>query len=218
MRTYDSPTKSTALIVQAGQRFGRLVALHRVENRGKAQQWLFQCDCGASVLRVISSVRHSPSASCGCAALTQNGLAGTPEYLAWRAMRARCLNADNPYFHTYGGRGITICPRWIESFQNFYADMGPRTSPDHSLDRIDSNGNYEPSNCRWATWDEQVRNKRNRLSVALNGQEKFLLDWCAELRLKPSTVRNRLARGWSVERALSMPTDGHKNRPEEVTT
>lgn len=93
----------------------------------------------------------------------------TTEYNIWTGIKQRCTNPDHAYFRYYGGRGIVMCDRWKENFQNFYDDMGPRPSEGHSVDRINGKGIYEPSNCRWATWEEQARNKSNNRNVTING-------------------------------------------------
>lgn len=93
----------------------------------------------------------------------------TTEYNIWTGIKQRCTNKDHSYFKYYGGKGVTICDRWANSFQNFYDDMGPRPSEGHSIDRIKTSGNYEPSNCKWSTWDEQHRNKTNNRNVIVNG-------------------------------------------------
>src|SRR5690606_6056327 len=131
----------------------------------------------------------------------------SPEYRAWQHMRERCSNPRVHNYHRYGGRGIKVCDRWANSFENFLADMGPRPSPEHSLDRYPNpDGDYEPGNCRWATPEQQTRNRRTNKILSFKGREQTLTDWCQELDLEPSIVSTRLRRGWTVERALNTPT------------
>jgi len=119
---------------------------------------------------------------------------------SWVAMRSRCLNTDHPSYQNYGGRGITVCDKWM-TYEGFVEDMGVR--PDGlSLERLDNDGNYEPSNCVWATRKEQNRNHRRNQWIEYNGQKKIIEDWAELTGLNTSTLRKRLARGWSVERAL----------------
>jgi hypothetical protein len=103
----------------------------------------------------------------------------------------------------YGARGIQICERWDNSFEAFYADMGPRPGPEYSIDRRDVNGHYEPGNCRWATDTEQANNKRNNHYIEHNGERKTITQWAQEVGLHPSTIRQRLKLGWSTERAMT---------------
>ena len=128
----------------------------------------------------------------------------TPEYRSWRHMIQRC--ASHP---AYQGRGITVCERW-RTYANFLADMGPRPSLDHSLDRVDNDGNYEPSNCRWASAKEQQRNTRSNRLLTFNGQTKCLMDWALSLGVKFNTLHERLRRGWSVERTLTTSIQGRQ--------
>ncbi len=146
-----------------GQRFGRFVVLSRAPNQRGNTRWLVQCDqCGVTLVRSPTQL-HGSAARAGkkqrCGHFN-HGTVGTPEYQCWTSMKARCYSPSCGSFAAYGGRGITICDRWLNSFENFLADMGQRPSDGHSLDRIDVNGNYEPSNCRWATSDVQSRNTR----------------------------------------------------------
>lgn len=127
----------------------------------------------------------------------------TPEYYSWLKMRERCNLITNNRYQSHGARGIKVCTRWQESFTNFLEDMGER--PDRtSLERIDNNGNYEPSNCRWATAKDQARNRRSSLFITINGRKQTLAEWCEELNLNYNTVQSRRTYGWSIERALGL--------------
>jgi hypothetical protein len=135
---------------------------------GNANYWLCGCECGGEKIVRAGHLLQDKIRSCGCltrasrsAPNKTHGMSLTPEYQSWKSMKDRCLNKRNRAFKHYGGRGITVCDRWIKSFEDFYSDMGPRPSPRHSLDRYpDNNGNYEPGNCRWATSAQQRANQR----------------------------------------------------------
>ena len=129
-----------------------------------------------------------------------------PEYFTWASMKQRCLNPKTSGFKNYGGRGVSVCERWIQSFDAFLSDMGEKPSPKHSIDRFpDTNGNYEPSNCRWATMEEQQNNKTTNLILSLNGVEITVAQWAKKLGFKRSLIHGRMERGWSVEKALTTP-------------
>jgi hypothetical protein len=118
-------------------------------------------------------------------------------------MMQRCYNTERDSYPKYGGRGIKVCDRWHD-FRNFEADMSPR--PDNtSLDRIDNEGDYEPSNCRWATRTEQARNRMSNVPLEFEGVTKLECEWCEEKGMKPGAIRKRLRRGWTVEQAISLP-------------
>lgn len=151
----------------SGRRFGRLVALERSGTADGRALWRCRCDCGKSVDALSSNLIRGASQSCGCVAREKASERGkhwmtdTPEWWAWCAMRQRCYNPRNKGYPYYGARGIRVCDRWLESFENFYADMGPRPSPEHSIDRFPNNdGDYKTGNCRWATKSEQAYNRR----------------------------------------------------------
>jgi hypothetical protein len=121
-------------------------------------------------------------------------------------MKARCLNPAIPNYHLYGGRGIKVCDRWRDSFENFFADMGKAPYRSLSIDRIDNNGGYKLGNCKWSTNEEQANNKRTNHVLTFNGRSQTLAQWADELRIKRVTLQARITRyGWSVERALTTP-------------
>lgn len=128
-----------------------------------------------------------------------------PEYEAWRSMNARCYNPRRGDYRRYGGRGITVCDRWRHSFENFLADMGPRPSPTHSLDRVNNDGSYEKDNCRWATRIEQQRNTRHNHYLTAFNRTQCVSAWAEEFGMSKTLLLGRLKRGMTVEDALNKP-------------
>lgn len=199
-----------------GQRFGRWTVLRFSEQRRKKSMWECRCDCGNEGVINGTALRHGGSKSCGClkievaiARLTKHGMKGTPEYRCWKGITERCLNQNKKTFANYGGRGIKMCERWRHSFENFFADMGPKPTPQHSIERINNDGDYEPENCRWATRIEQSRNKRSNVIIRLTLVE------AAQLTGMPyDTVKSRILRGWSHIDALTTPVDTPKSRQQ----
>jgi ubiquitin len=143
------------------------------------------------------------------AAMVKHGCSGknkTPEYRSWACAKDRCYNKKATGYNNYGGRGIKVCDRWLHSFENFLEDMGLKPTPKHSLDRIDVNGNYELSNCRWATQFTQSRNRKGTVLFTYNGESLCVSDWANKIGMNEQTLEKRLRiMKWSVEKALTTP-------------
>lgn len=197
----------------SGLRFGRLVAIRRSP---WAQKWRCECDCGAVTSAGTSGLNSGKIRSCGCLKSELMSLrfsthrkAKTSEHVVWSSMRTRCNNPKSRVFKYYGARGIKCCERW-GSFENFLADMGPRPSLGHTLDRIDNSRGYQPDNCRWATRVQQARNHSGCVLLTLDGATRPLPEWAEIVGIKPGILRRRIRDGWSVQRALSQPAPGRR--------
>lgn len=202
------------LIDLTGQPFGRLHVIERGPNaRNKQTQWWCLCACGTRKLILSTLLRNGRTASCGCkrkeitgAKNRRHGMTNSPEYRHWKTMRRRCLSPQFQDFPEYGGRGITVCEQWRTSFMQFFADMGKRPTPQHSLDRFpDTNGPYAPHNTRWATPKQQARNTRRNRLLTYNGRTLCTTEWAEITGISRLVLATRLYRGWSVERTLSTP-------------
>jgi hypothetical protein len=132
---------------------------------------------------------------------------GTRVYKIWRMMRSRCYDLNDQCYESYGGRGITVCDRWKNDFAAFYADMGDPPSNQHSIDRRNNDGNYEPGNCRWATAKEQANNRRSNIMLTLAGSTRTAEEWSTITGINPATIRQRKRRGWSDEDTLTVAAD-----------
>lgn len=186
-----------------GNRVGRLLItdIEQPDARGNRYATAI-CDCGTQKRIAIGNLRSGSTQSCGClravACVTHGytrGRRSTPEYRTWSHMKERCVNPRENRYEDYGGRGIAVCDRWLHSFQYFLADMGPRPSPKHSIDRIDNDGNYEPGNCRWATKAEQAVNARSNVNITASGKTLCAAEWGRRIGIDKGTLYRRVRTG-----------------------
>jgi hypothetical protein len=214
--------------LEIGARYGKLTVIGQIFDKRRTRS-VCKCDCGRQVNVVNHSLRSGNTKSCGCSWAEARFLNGkkrtthgesrdsriSTEYRIYAGIKTRCFNKKDAAYVHYGGRGITMCGRWLGplGFQNFLEDVGRRPSPKYSLDRYpDMNGNYEPSNVRWATDFQQARNKRNNLLLTFENRTQCLSAWAEELKMSRVTIGHRLMKGMSVEDALTTPLDLRKRR------
>jgi hypothetical protein len=196
-----------------GQRYGKFVVLSRCENNkyGRAV-WLCKCDCGNIKQVAAADLRKGNTKSCGCLKVaravetnTTHEKSTTRLYKVWAGIKRRCYNTHEQNYFKYGGRGIIVCEEW-QSFEPFYEwAMSHGYRDDLTIDRIDVNGNYEPSNCRWATAKEQANNRRNSHLITYNGETHTMTEWGEIVGINAGAIWKRIKRGWSVEAALTTP-------------
>jgi len=201
--------------VESGEVFGRLTIIRELPKHERpktmSQYRYMECRCECGTWRVVawSHLRSGHTTSCGCFNREVNqardlGRRQTPvEYKAWLAIRQRCYNPNCKAYDGYGGRGIRMCKRWMESFDAFLLDMGKCPSG-HTIERQDNDGDYEPQNCVWATRKAQARNTRRNRLITFGGETLCLAEWSERTGIAPSTLTKRLSQ-WSVKAALTTP-------------
>jgi len=199
--------------IHSGDRYGQLTVVEEtdgmVSGGENKHQVLCRCDCGTEKVIRLDLLRNGKARTCGCRQRMTHGETGTYTYSTWVNMKDRCRNPHSPDYPRYGGRGVHICERWLD-FAAFLEDMGERPSCT-TLDRIDNNGDYEPCNCRWATKKEQGRNRRNNRTLTHDGETLCLSEWAERLNVVPNTIKCRLASGWSIDDAVTVPSGGSRN-------
>lgn len=195
-----------------GKRFSRLLVISATEERYLDRQimWKCLCDCGNEILTVSSWLKDGTVQSCGCLnrELTakrnfKHGMTKTDTYRVWRKLFERCYNPKDKAYAYYGGRGISICERWYE-FINFLSDMGLRPKR-MQIDRINNNGNYEPSNCRWATSRQNNNNRRDNLKIEYQGESHTIREWSDKTGIKYNVIHLRLYRRWPIDSIFTKP-------------
>lgn len=202
---------------KVGQRFGNVVLIERLP-KGR---WKFRCDCGNEFISFPYPYKIGKNRTCGCSLYdgsrqTTHDMSRTNIYHIWQGMRRRCNNPNYKNYHLYGGRGIKVCERWNNSFENFYSDMGDRPSKEYSLDRIDVNGDYSPENCRWATWEQQCNNTRRTVFLTHDGVTHSIAEWCGIYGIPQRTAHGRYRSGYSFEKIFSKKQVTRKLTDEEV--
>lgn len=198
-----------------GKRFGRLTVLERMEDGDRRAKWLCKCDCGRIKIVASTNLIQGNTVSCGCLNRenqTTHGKSKTRLYRIYNNMKNRCYNSNVKAFPDYGGRGIKVCDEWLADFMNFYNwAMTNGYDDTKSIDRIDNDGSYEPSNCRWVGLKAQQNNKRSNIMLEYKGKTKTVAEWADEVGIPRGIVYDRIKKGWTTEEALTTPK-GEKRR------
>ena len=206
----------------AGQKFDMLLAVEIIGKRGKANLWKCICDCGSETFAIVSQLTRGDRTSCGCKKKqkksprpdlilrnkqnAKHAMSKSHTYKSWKSMKSRCYDKNDKDYPRWGGRGITVCDSWKNSFIEFYKDMGDRTNG-HTIDRIDNNGNYELKNCRWAVPKVQSNNTRKNYYIEYMGKTQTAKQWAEELKtVEYKTILYRLRNGWETHAALTTPS------------
>jgi hypothetical protein len=206
-----------------GMKFNRWTVISsEYTQKGNKREWKCRCECGSVRYVRELGLKSGGSKSCGCykrdalrARQTKHGGAYTLEYASWYTMITRCTNPESISFPSYGGRGIKVCDRW-KDFLVFQSDMGHRPSPQHSLDRVNNDGDYEPGNCRWATRLEQSNNQRSNRLITFRGKTLSVAEMCRTYGKDHLLVRSRLREGWSVDAAMTYPRLFNPKKPNQT--
>ncbi len=204
-----------------GKKFGRLLVIRRAENKRNRTAYWCKCDCGKECIAIGMELTRGSTKSCGClkkelahkmgAGTAKHRMHGSRIYKIWIAIRQRCNCKSARNYHNYGGRGIKLCTEW-DDFMNFYNwAMSHGYNDSLTIDRIDVNGNYEPSNCRWADDLTQHNNRRDNVFLEFHGKKMTIAEWAKKIGIPYPTLRGRLGRGWPVEKALTTPSSTNRS-------
>lgn len=197
-----------------GQKFGMLTVLEELQERKHGGRvYKCKCDCGNISIVNKYNLTSGHTKSCGCLRkentskmFKTHGKRNTRLFNIWTDLKQRCYNKHNTRYKDWGGRGIAVCDEWRNEFMSFHDwALNNGYNDKLSIDRIDNNGNYEPTNCRWVTAKQQARNRRTNINYTINGETRCIVEWCEILGLKPKTVYQRLHYyNWTIERALEL--------------
>lgn len=206
----EKPRQSNFIDLEK-QCFGMLIVLGYLGSDVRRNAiWLCQCECGQLKIALRRYLQNDITTSCGCQKAIKignskriHGQSDSPTYGSWAMMIQRCTNPKNIGYKDYGGRGITVCPRWRD-FANFFEDMGKRPEGT-TIDRRDNTLGYTPENCYWATDEEQANNKRNNHYLTFNNKTQTIAQWTREIGISLYTLHRRIQNGWTTEKALTQP-------------
>lgn len=196
-----------------GKRFHKLTVIEEIHGNGKGVQWKCLCDCGITKIFPRRAILKGTTKSCSCHKIGLlkgnkygfiHGGTGTGAFKSWTSMHCRCLKPNDPGYHRYGGRGIQICERWLNNFENFFADMGERPKGT-TLDRKDNDGDYSPDNCRWADKFTQDNNKSTNIPIIYKGKKQTMAQWARELGLPINALKGRKKMGWPIKDIFERP-------------
>lgn len=212
LKIVDMEVKNTRVKDLTGQRFGRLVVIGRAGSRNHSALWNCQCACGNQIEVISSSLNNGTTKSCGClrkdvtrARKTTHGMYGTKIYNIWKTMIQRCGNPKAQHYAIYGDRNIHVCEEWL-NFETFHEwAMASGYTESLSIDRIDNDKGYSPTNCKFSTQKEQCNNKRNNIYLEHNGECKTLTQWSETTGIHYRTLQHRIKNGWCVSKALESP-------------
>ena len=190
-----------------GKIFGKLTVIGMV----RPNVWECKCECGKTCIKHTSRILPGHHKSCGCSmGMQKHGSAKrngrTVEYQTWININHRCIDSENSL---YGGRGIKVCDRWVESFENFLSDMGTRPSPNHSIERIENSGDYEPGNCKWATPVEQAANRRTNINIEYKGEVLIVAEWARRFGMSKSGIKFHLKKGRTIGEIIKLRNIGY---------
>lgn len=205
------------LEVKTGERYGCLTVITEIQTKGAKRRFLCKCDCGNEAEVALGNLRNGNTKSCGCfqkdnasKAHKTHGLTGTRIYGIWGKMIGRCHNKRDHRYKHYGGRGISVCEEW-RSFENFYEwAVNSKYEENLTLERIDVNAGYSPTNCKWATWKQQQNNRTNNRLINFEGKTMTLQEWSELIGIEASTLRYRLVNDWSIDDAINTPVGSPK--------
>lgn len=211
-------------VLKEGMKFGKLTVREIVVNGNTNQRkYLCDCECGGTKITSEDNLRRGHCRSCGClykghgGSKKKNIFMGSDSklYRTWSGIKSRCFDQNSHNYHNYGGRGITMCDEWKNDYNTFkkwalHNGYNESRGRDCSIDRIDTNGNYEPSNCRWATAKEQANNTRRNTIVEYDGKRMSLSQWADYLKMDYSSFMSRWVRGWTMEKIVNTPVRHYK--------
>jgi hypothetical protein len=222
--TKSAPSEPTSFIDMMGTVSGLLEVIGKApidpSKPSKGACWIARCHgCGSVRPYRGVDLRRKRAKSCGCSTKAiisesrrRHGGTGTPEYETWRGMIDRCEKSSHASYSRYGAKGITVCSEWRHDFPAFLRDVGPKPSPEHTLERIQNRRGYEPGNVRWATKKEQARNRSSNRLIEFRSETKTLIEWAELTGIESSIISRRIEWGWSIEEAMTRPV-ASKKRP-----